>query len=502
MKYKLISTILMGVLAAGLYVEAAALPERTDVAGHVTEAGDTVEIRDMVKAGDTAEMKDTAETGAVAGTKDIAETGAAAGTKDTAETGAAAGTKDTAETGNMAETADLTDAEGPLPCMAGGIWADLRPEEDVPAVQPASEGESGPETGVTGAEGDGTEPGSGAEGDGTEPEEAGPEGSTPGSEEEPENEYADLAIADVRSYVNVRSGPDTGSGIVGKIGSGAVAQVLETVPGEDGDWFRVVSGNVEGYMKAEYFLYGEAAAEVIDNYVTRYAVVMASRLNVRQEPNVETKRIGYIDKGEKVEILENLGDWLQIRYTDSKTGYVAAEYVTVAEEFVYAKTLEEIAAEQAARKALEQRQNVSETQAAEDTAVMVTPPSGEYSTNEELRAEIVAYAMQFLGNRYVHGGQSLETGTDCSGFTSLIYAQFGYSISRTPAGQLSNAGKSISYSEVQPGDIICYGSRRCTHVALYIGDGQIIHAANSRKGVVTQRADYDNILGVKNLIDP
>lgn len=467
MKYKLISTILMGVLAAGLYVEAAALPERTNVAGHVTEAGDTAEIRDTVKAGDTAEMRDTAETGA------------------------AAGTKDTAETGNMAETADLTDAEGPLPCMAGGIWADLRPEEGVPAVQPASEGESGPETGVTGAEGDGTEP-----------EEAGPEGSTPGSEEEPENEYADLAIADVRSYVNVRSGPDTGSGIVGKIGSGAVAQVLETVPGEDGDWFRVVSGNVEGYMKAEYFLYGEAAAEVIDNYVTRYAVVMASRLNVRQEPNVETKRIGYIDKGEKVEILENLGDWLQIRYTDSKTGYVAAEYVTVAEEFVYAKTLEEIAAEQAARKALEQRQNVSETQAAEDTAVTVTPPSGEYSTNEELRAEIVAYAMQFLGNRYVHGGQSLETGTDCSGFTSLIYAQFGYSISRTPAGQLSNAGKSISYSEVQPGDIICYGSRRCTHVALYIGDGQIIHAANSRKGVVTQRADYDNILGVKNLIDP
>lgn len=478
MKYKLISTILMGVLAAGLYVEAAALPERTDVAGHVTEAGDTVEIRDTVKAGDTAEMRDTAETGA------------------------AAGTKDTAETGNMAETADLTDAEGPLPCMAGGIWADLRPEEGVPAVQPASEGESGPETGVTGAEGDGTEPGSGVVADGTESEEAGPEGSIPGPEEEPENEYADLAIADVRSYVNVRSGPDTGSGIVGKIGSGAVAQVLETVPGEDGDWFRVVSGNVEGYMKAEYFLYGEAAAEVIDNYVTRYAVVMASRLNVRQEPNVETKRIGYIDKGEKVEILENLGDWLQIRYTDSKTGYVAAEYVTVAEEFVYAKTLEEIAAEQAARKALEQRQNVSETQAAEDTAVTVTPPSGEYSTNEELRAEIVAYAMQFLGNRYVHGGQSLETGTDCSGFTSLIYAQFGYSISRTPAGQLSNAGKSISYSEVQPGDIICYGSRRCTHVALYIGDGQIIHAANSRKGVVTQRADYDNILGVKNLIDP
>ena len=71
----------------------------------------------------------------------------------------------------------------------------------------------------------------------------------------------------------------------------------------------------------------------------------------------------------------------------------------------------------------------------------------------------------------------MEGGTDCSGFTSLIYAEFGYSVSRTPAGQLSNAGRSISYSEIQPGDIICYGSKgKCTHVAMYIGDGRYIHS--------------------------
>jgi cell wall-associated NlpC family hydrolase len=110
--------------------------------------------------------------------------------------------------------------------------------------------------------------------------------------------------------------------------------------------------------------------------------------------------------------------------------------------------------------------------------------------------------MQFLGNKYVHGGQSLVTGTDCSGFTSLIYKEFGYSLSRTPSGQLSGAGRTISYSEAQPGDIICYGSNgKCTHVALYIGNGQIIHSANSKKGVVIYNADYDTILGVKNIID-
>ena len=110
--------------------------------------------------------------------------------------------------------------------------------------------------------------------------------------------------------------------------------------------------------------------------------------------------------------------------------------------------------------------------------------------------------MQFLGNVYIHGGKTLAGGTDCSGFTSLIYAEYGYSLSRTPGGQLSSNGRSIAYSEAQPGDIICYGKNgKCTHVALYIGDGQIIHSANPRKGVVIYKADYDTIIDVKNIID-
>lgn len=319
---------------------------------------------------------------------------------------------------------------------------------------------------------------------------------------EKENEYRDLALARVSNYVNVREEANTESTIVGKIYDGAVAQIQETVDGEEGEWFKIVSGNVEGYIKAEFFLYGDAAAEVIDEYVTKYAVVLADRLNVREKPDVESKRMGYIDNGEKVKLLEKDGDWLKVQYTGSKAGYVAAEYVTVSEEFVYAKTLEEEAAEIAARKALEERQLVSEMQAAENTAITAIPPAGEYGDNSELRDAIIEYAKQFLGNKYVHGGRSLVTGTDCSGFTSLIYAEFGYSVSRTPEGQLANDGRSVDYSEIQPGDIICYGSGgKCTHVALYIGDGQIIHSANSRKGVVIYQADYDTIMGVKNIID-
>lgn len=320
-------------------------------------------------------------------------------------------------------------------------------------------------------------------------------------EDEASDEYADLAIANVNNYVNVRTLPSVEGDIAGKIYHGAVAQILDKA-GEDGEWFQIISGNVEGYIKAEYFLYGENAAAVIDDYVTRYAVVAADRLNVREAPDLGAKRIGYIDNGERLQMLEDQGEWLKVQYTEGISGYVASEYVTVMEEFVYAKTLEEEARELEERRALEARQNVTEQEVSENTAINVTPPSGVYSTNEELRSQIVDYAMQFLGNVYIHGGKTLEGGTDCSGFTSLIYAEFGYSVSRTPAGQLSNAGRSISYSEIQPGDIICYGSKgKCTHVAMYIGDGQIIHSANPRKGVVIYKADYDTILGVKNLID-
>lgn len=320
-------------------------------------------------------------------------------------------------------------------------------------------------------------------------------------EETEENEYADLAIAQVSNYVNVRSLPNTDSDIVGKIYNGAVAQVL-SVAGEENDWFQIISGNVEGYIKAEFFLYGDAAAEVIDQYVTRYANVIADRLNVREQPSTESKRIGYIDNGERVQLLENQGEWLRVQYTDGKEGYVSAQYVTISEEFVYGKTLEEEAKEQEERKILEERENVTEQEVAEDVTIMVTEPVGTYSSNTELRSSIVNYAMQFLGNRYVHGGNSLVTGTDCSGFTSLIYKEFGYSLSRTPSGQLSSNGRSIDYSQIQPGDIICYGKGgKCTHVALYIGNGQIIHSANSRKGVVIYQADYDTIIGIKNVID-
>lgn len=317
--------------------------------------------------------------------------------------------------------------------------------------------------------------------------------------DEEESEYANLAIAQVTDYVNVRSLPSTDGEIVGKIYNGSVAQVLATA-GDNDDWFQIISGDVEGFIKAEYFLYGEEAEAVIDQYVTYYATVLADRLNVREEQSADSRRIGYIDNGENVKVVEDCGDWLKVQYTDSKQGYVSAEYVSVHEEFVYAKSIEEERREEAERQALAARAQEAE-QSTPEVIGNITFPTNQYTSNEELRTAIVDYAMQYLGNKYVHGGRSLAGGTDCSGFTSYIYKDFGYSLSRTPGGQYSTNGRSIGYDEIQPGDIICYGKSKCTHVGLYIGDGQIIHSANSRKGVIISAADYDNILAIKNVID-
>ena len=319
------------------------------------------------------------------------------------------------------------------------------------------------------------------------------------------DEYVDFAIADVNHYVNVRSIPSTEGEIVGKIYDGAVAQIVGSA-GEEEAWFQVVSGNVEGYVKGEYFIHGEEAAAVMDSYVVSNGVIQVEKLNVRSEQSRGAGKIGYLENGERARILENLGEWLKIQYSEDTEGYIAAEYVTIEETYSYALTLEEENARKEVNRKREERKPVEkQTQVMETEEILqVVAPSVTFTSNEELRTEIINYALQFVGNKYVSGGKSLTTGTDCSGFTCFIFAEFGYSISRTPSGQYSGAGRSIDLSEIQPGDIICYssnGGKSCTHVAFYMGDGKIVHSANSRKGVITSDIDFEPIIGVRNVID-
>lgn len=111
-------------------------------------------------------------------------------------------------------------------------------------------------------------------------------------------------------------------------------------------------------------------------------------------------------------------------------------------------------------------------------------------------AAVASYGLQFVGKPYVSGGTSLTNGADCSGFTQSVYARFGISLPRTSGAQ-AGVGKGVSYSEAKAGDLICYSG----HVAIYIGGGKIVHAANSRKGICVSNAKYAPILTVRRIIE-
>ncbi|MCR5441149.1 MAG: C40 family peptidase [Lachnospiraceae bacterium] len=359
-----------------------------------------------------------------------------------------------------------------------------------------------------------------------------------------EEEYLNLSIALFSTnpkYCNVRSGPGTEYSIVGRMYDGSVGSIIDEVdesiaddedPDDDNDqWIRIRSGAVEGYVLNSFLVTGVNAYNRLEEQTQYYAEILVSQLNVRKEASIDSTCLTYVTRGERYRIVMDNGtdprvylaareveagdeeleddgmDWVKIVYSEGKTGYVSADYITITEEYKTAKTIEEIREEEEA----ERERNLRATTSSGSTSTGSAAPaenltvapnlSTDYATISELRMAIVNYGLQFVGNPYILGGQSLA-GTDCSGFTCYVFRDFGISIARTPSGQYSSAGRSISLAEAQPGDIICYGNGGCSHVALYIGNGQIVQESNPRRGLEVNSVYFmRNIIAVKNVLD-
>lgn len=309
--------------------------------------------------------------------------------------------------------------------------------------------------------------------------------------EEPDCQYPEWqnsVVANVEGSLRVRAEANTDSEIVGKLYPYTVATILE--PGEE--WTKVESGSVTGYVSNEFLMFGdEAGAYITENY--KYcATVEVQALNVRQEQSTESECIGSVTGGRELDILSETDEWVEIQYTEDITGYVAREYVKVGWNYPEAMTIEEeqalIAASLASQASATARTGSSETS-------NVLPPVQTSAEGLALGQQIANYACQFVGNPYVYGGSSLTNGTDCSGFTMAVYAQFGYSLSHSSGVQMGQ-GTAVSLDAVQPGDIICYSG----HVGLYIGGGQIVHASTESTGIIISNMYYTSPIGARRIV--
>ena len=231
--------------------------------------------------------------------------------------------------------------------------------------------------------------------------------------------------------LRLRSTPATEGEILATVSSGTSVVVLDEA--EDG-WYKVNYNSVEGYMSGEYLDVATKADTALG-----YGKVDAdgSTLNMRAGASTSFDSLCSIPSGTVLELEGVYEGWYKVTYAGS-TGYVSSDYITI-----------------------------------------TTEPTT--ASSSALGEQIVALAKQYLGTPYVLGGNG-PSSFDCSGFTKYIYAQFGYTLNRTATDQLQN-GVSVSRSELQPGDLVFFKyntSKPVSHVGIYIGNGEFIHASTNR----------------------
>ena len=274
--------------------------------------------------------------------------------------------------------------------------------------------------------------------------------------------YTNLGMSIAEGNLNIREAADSEASMVGKLPENGAVEIL----GTEGSWYHIKSGEVEGYVSAEFIITGEEALKKANEVATNKAKVTADAVHVRLEANTDSAILSNVFSGDELEVIAELGDWVQVN-VDGETGYISAEFVECGIALPDAMTM-------------------SEARYGEGVS--------------DVRVDLVNYAVQFVGNPYVWGGTSLTRGADCSGFVLSIYSKYGISLPHSSRAQ-SNYGTRVSTLELQPGDLLFYGSGGISHVAIYIGGGQIVHASTETTGIIVSNAFYRNPICCTSLLN-
>lgn len=302
-------------------------------------------------------------------------------------------------------------------------------------------------------------------------------------------EYANLVIAKVNDYVNVRSDASEEAEIVGKLYDKSVGTYLSEKDG----WYEIASGNCRGYVKAEYVVTGTDAIALAKEVGKRIATVTTTTLYVREMPSTESSVIGMVPIEDELTVVEEGVDegWIKVSIEEGE-GYVSSEFVTLSTEFVKAESKAEEEARLAAEEAARKKANAA---AAKSAGGKSSGSSASVSGGSGTGSAVASYALQFVGNPYVYGGSSLTNGTDCSGFVMSVYAHFGVGLPHSSGAQRGCGYDVGGLGNAQPGDIVCYSG----HVGIYIGGGQIVHASTAATGIKVSNAGYRQVLSVRRI---
>ena len=309
-----------------------------------------------------------------------------------------------------------------------------------------------------------------------------------------EESFKSLVIAQVNNYVNVRDAASEDGEVVGKLYNNSVGTLIE----EENGWYKITSGSVTGYVKAEYCVTGEDAVELAKEVGTRIATVTTTTLKVRADASTDAEVLGLVPIEDELIVVEELDGWVKVSIEEGE-GYVSTDYVMLSTEFVTAESKEEeearLAQEAAEKAAAYESLNSKQSSSSESSDSSYTS-AVEYTTEtSSIGAAVAAFAQQFVGNPYVYGGTSLTNGADCSGFVMSVYANFGVSLPHSSGADRTVGSAVDGLENAQPGDIICYSG----HVAIYIGNGQIVHASTAATGIKVSNADYRTVLAVRRI---